>query len=67
MRLISLLLALAILGYVMIIYLESSENAETEEYTSSTQQTIKQAEDTAQQLNQALQLQQERREEATRE
>ena len=67
MRLISLLLALAILGYVIIIYLESSENAETEEYMSHPQQTIKQAEDTAQQLNQTLQMQQKRMEEAVQE
>ena len=67
MRLISLLLALAILGYVIKVYLDSSENSATGEYTSRPQQTIEQAEDTAQQLNQALQLQQKKMEEATQE
>lgn len=67
MRLISLLLALAILGYVIKVYLDSSVNSETGEYTSRPQQTIEQAEDAAQQLGETLQLQQKRMEDAAQE
>lgn len=67
MRFISLLLALAILGYVIKIYLDSSVDKETGEYTSRPQQTIEHAEDTAKQLNKALQQQQQQMEESARE
>lgn len=69
MRFISLLLALAILGYVIKIYLDSSVSEEngTKEYTSRPQQTIEQAEETAKQLEQTLQLQQKQMEESARE
>lgn len=67
MRFISLLLALAVLGYVIKIYLDSSVDSDTGEYTSRPQQTIEHAEDTAQQLNQALQLQQKKIEESAQE
>lgn len=66
MRFISLLLALAILGYVIKIYLDTSVSEEngSKEYTSRPQQTIEQAEDTADQLNRVLQQQQKQMEES---
>ena len=64
MRFISLLLALAILGYVIKIYLDSSVNEEngTAEYTSRPQQTIEHAEEQAESLSKAIQKQQEQME-----
>ena len=61
MRFISLLLALAILGYVIKIYLDSSTTGEGDNktYTSRPQQTIEHAEDTADNLNRAMQRQEE--------
>ncbi|MGD8812085.1 MAG: hypothetical protein PVH16_05060 [Thioalkalispiraceae bacterium] len=66
MRLISLLLSLAILGYVISIYLDSSSgsSAGNEQYSSRPQQTIEQAEDTAAQINQSLKLQQQQLQQA---
>ena len=60
MRFISLLLALAILGYVIKIYLDTSVTGEGDqkEYTSRPQQTIEHAEETADNLNRVLQQQQ---------
>ena len=60
MRFISLLLALAILGYVIKIYLDTSVTGEGDqkEYTSHPQQTIEHAEETADNLNRVLQQQQ---------
>ncbi len=62
MRLISLLLALAILGYVIKLYLGSSNITDTDDNvtTSHPQQTIERAEETADQINQVLQDQQQR-------
>jgi hypothetical protein len=62
MRFISLLLALVILGYVIKLYLGSSSiNANDDNVTTShPQQTIERAEDTADQINQVLQDQQQR-------
>ena len=62
MRLISLLLALAILGYVIKIYLGSSSvtTADEDENITHPQQTIEQAEQVTEQLNRALQDNQQR-------
>ena len=62
MRLIGLLLALAILGYVIKIYLDSSSVATQDNDGNMTQprQTIEHAEQTSEQLNQVLQDQQQR-------
>ncbi|MDH3949104.1 MAG: hypothetical protein OEU74_09105 [Gammaproteobacteria bacterium] len=62
MRLISLLLALAILGYVIKIYLDSSSVSSLEEEGNRThpQQTIERAEQVTEQLNQVLQGNQQR-------
>lgn len=62
MRLISLLLALVILGYVIKLYLGSSNITVTDDNvtTSHPQQTIERAEETAAQINQVLQDQQQR-------
>lgn len=66
MRFISLLLALAILGYVINIYLDTSVtgNSENKEYTSHPQQTIEHAEETADNLNRALQQQKKQMEQS---
>ena len=66
MRMISLLLTLAVLGDVIKIYLDSSveSNNDVEEYTSRPQQTIEQAEDTADNLNRILQQQQKQMEQS---
>ncbi len=53
MRLIGILLALVILGYIMKTYLHSSALT-AGGMTSTPQQTVKQAEDTVKQLNQVL-------------
>ena len=62
MRFISLLLALVILGYVIKLYLGSSSMTATEDNVTIThpQQTIQRAEETADQINQVLQDQQQR-------
>jgi hypothetical protein len=62
MRFISLLLALAILGYVIKLYLGSSSIPATDDNVTTfhPQQTIEQAEETADQINQVLQDQQQR-------
>ncbi len=62
MRLISLLLALAILGYVIKIYLGSSSVTTADEDGNIThpQQTIERAEQATEQLNRALQDNQQR-------
>ena len=62
MRLISLLLALAILGYVIKIYLGSSSVTTADEDGNVThpQQTIERAEQATEQLNRALQDNQQR-------
>lgn len=62
MRLIGLLLSLAILGYVASIYLDSSVESsdDRERYSSRPQQTIEQAEDATNQLNQVLENQQQK-------
>lgn len=62
MRFIGLLLSLAILGYVISIYLDSSVETsdEGERYSSRPQQTIEHTEDMANQLNQALKHQQQK-------
>ncbi len=66
MRFISLLLALAILGYVIKIYLGSSSVTSLDEDGNMTrpQQTIEQAEQATEQLNRALQDNQQRLDEA---
>jgi len=66
MRLISLVLSLVVLGYVISIYLDSSvePSDDRERYSSRPQQTIEQAEDAAKQLNQALENQQQKLQEA---
>lgn len=66
MRLIGLLLTLAILGYVIKIYLGSSSVTSTDEDGNKThpQQTIERAEQATEQLNQALQNNQQRLDEA---
>lgn len=66
MRLIGLLLTLAILGYVIKIYLGSSSVTSTDEDVNIThpQQTIERAEQATEQLNQALQDNQQRLDEA---
>ena len=65
MRLIGLLLSLAILGYVISIYLDSSVESsdDGERYSSRPQQTIEQAEDSAKQLSEVLKNQQKKLEE----
>ena len=62
MRLISLLLALVILGYVIKLYLGSSSVTATDDNTATShpQQNLERAEQTADQLNQVLQDQQQR-------
>ena len=62
MRFISLLLALAILGYVIKIYLDSSSVTSLDEDGNMTrpQQTIERAEQATEQLNQVLQDNQQR-------
>ena len=62
MRLIGLLLALAILGYVIKIYLGSSSVTTADEDGNIThpQQTIERAEQATEQLNRALQDNQQR-------
>jgi hypothetical protein len=62
MRFISLLLALVILGYVIKLYLGSSSMTATDDNVTNShpQQTIERAEQTADQINQALQEQQQR-------
>lgn len=62
MRLIGLLLALAILGYVIKIYLGSSSVSSLDEDGNMTrpQQTIERAEQATEQLNQVLQDNQQR-------
>lgn len=66
MRLIGLLLALAILGYVIKVYLGTSgmSSMEENEYRSHPRQTIDQAEQATEKLNQALQDNQQRLDEA---
>jgi len=66
MRLIGLLLTLAILGYVIKIYLGSSSvtSADEDGNISHPQQTIERAEQATEQLNQALQDNQQRFDEA---
>ncbi len=61
MRLIGLLLALVVLGFVIKIYLNSSSVTVTGEGTEKThpQQMIDQAEQSVEQINQALQHQQQ--------
>lgn len=62
MRLISLLLALAILGYVIKVYLASSSMSSMDDAANTThpQQTIEQAEQATERVNQALQDNQQR-------
>ncbi len=62
MRFISLLLALAILGYVIRIYLDSSNVSSSGEEgnMSHPQQTIERAEQASDQINKALQNNQQR-------
>ena len=62
MRFISILLALAILAYVIKIYLGSSSVSSLDEDGNSThpQQTIERAEQATEQLNQVLQDNQRR-------
>lgn len=62
MRLISLLLALAILGYVIKLYLDSSSMTAGDDETLRTppQQTLERAEQSAKQIDQVLQDQQQR-------
>jgi len=62
MRYISLLLTLVILGYVINLYLNSSSMTKEDGNvtTSHPQQTLEKAEQTADQLNQVLQDQQQR-------
>ena len=66
MRLIGLLLALAILGYVIKIYLGSSSVTSADEDGNITrpQQTIERAEQATEQLNQSLQDNQQRLDDA---
>ncbi|MEJ2143317.1 MAG: hypothetical protein P8Y24_13375 [Gammaproteobacteria bacterium] len=66
MRFISLLLVLAILGYVIKIYLDTSVSGEGDEkvYTSRPQQTIEHAEGAAEDINRALQQQQKQMEQS---
>lgn len=66
MRMIGLLLTLAILGYVISIYINSSVETtqEGESYTSRPQQTIEHTQDMADQLNQSLKHQQQKLKEA---
>ena len=62
MRFISLLLALVILGYVFNLYLNSSSvtTADEEALKTHPQQTLERAEQSAEQINQVLQDQQQR-------
>lgn len=62
MRFISLLLVLFILGYGIRLYLDSSSMSVTDNKAVGTppQQTLERAEQSADQLNQALQNQQQR-------
>ena len=62
MRFISLLLALAIIGYVIKVYLDSSSMVSIEEGGNRThpQQTIERAEQATEQVNQLLQDNQQR-------
>jgi uncharacterized membrane protein len=62
MRFITLLLALVILGYVIILYLDSTgmSDADDKAIGTSPQQTLEQTEQTAAQFEQALQNQQQR-------
>ena len=63
MRFIGILLALAILVYVIKIYMDSSvvtSDDGEETYTSRPQETIEQVEETTNQLNQMLQNQQKK-------
>ena len=66
MRLIGLLLTLAILGYVIKVYLGSSSVSSLDENanTSRPQQTIERAEQATEQLNQVLQDNQQRLDDA---
>ena len=66
MRLIGLLLTLAILGYVIKIYLGSSSITSPDEAGNITrpQQTIERAEQATEQLNQVLQDNQQRLDDA---
>ena len=62
MRYISLLLALAIVGYGIKLYLDSSSMtaADNEMQFTHPQQTLERAEQSAEQINQVLQDQQQR-------
>jgi len=62
MRFISLLLALVILGYVIKLYLDSSNITSSVGSANTThpQQTLERAEQSADQLNRVLQDQQQR-------
>ncbi len=62
MRFISLLLGLAILGYVIKIYLDSSSVSSLDEGGTMThpQQTIERADQASDQINKALQNNQQR-------
>jgi len=62
MRYISLLLALVILGYAIKLYLDSSSMSTSNEeaVTTHPQQTLQRAEQSADQINQVLQDQQQR-------
>ena len=66
MRFISLLLALAIIGYVIKVYLGTSSTSSLDEsgYRSNPQQTINQAEQAAESINQSLQDNQQRLDDA---
>lgn len=62
MRYISLILALAIVGYSIKLYLDSSSMTAADDETQSThpQQTLERTEQSAEQFNQLLQDQQQR-------
>jgi len=63
MRLLGLLVSLAIIGYIINIYMEGSVSSEDNTYSSQVQEKIKSAEDSAAQLNDVLKQQQKKMDE----
>lgn len=61
MRLIGLLISLAILGYVIVIYMNPSQSESEESgYTSRPKETVDHAKQVSDQLNQVLKQEQEK-------
>ena len=63
MRLIGLLVSLAVIGYIITIYMDGSVGTEDNTYSSQVQEKIKSAEDSVNQMNEVLKQQQKKMDE----